>query len=55
MVHLQKLHEKYGKDGLLVFGIGIHPEAQELTKKLGLTYPVFQGEGSDFAMRYAFG
>jgi hypothetical protein len=58
MVHLQKLHEKYAKDGLLVFAIALHPkekEAQDLTKKLGVTYPVFQGDGSDLAKQYGFG
>ena len=27
MVHLQKLHDKYAKDGLLVFAIAVHPKA----------------------------
>ena len=58
MVHLQKLHDKYAKDGLLVFAIAVHPKAEkgrELTKELGITYPVFQGAGSDLAKQYAFG
>lgn len=58
MVHLQKFHDKYAKDGLLVLVIAIHPEAaeaQKLTKKLGINYPVFQGEGSDLGKSYAFG
>lgn len=58
MVQLQKLHEKYRKDGLLVFTIALHPRpetARELTRKLGLTYPVFQGHGSDLERRYGYG
>jgi len=58
MVHLQKLHEKYAKDGLFVFAISMHPDAkvaQGLTKKLGITYPVFDGHGSDLGKQYAYG
>ena len=29
MVHLQKLHDKYAKDGLLVFAIAVHPKAEK--------------------------
>ena len=58
MVHLQKLHEKYAKDGLQVFTIAMVPdveEAKKLTKELGVTYPVFFGHGSDLGKTYAFG
>ncbi len=58
MAHLQKLHEKYRNDGLLVFTIALHPQpetAKALTGKLGLTYPVFQGHGSDLEKRYGYG
>jgi len=58
MVYLQKLHERFAKDGLQVFAIAIFPDrekAQKLTKELGVTYPVFFGEGSDVGKRYAFG
>ena len=58
MVHLQKLHEKYAKDGLQVFTIAMLPdvtEAKNLTKELGVTYPVFYGHGSDLGKTYAFG
>jgi hypothetical protein len=58
MVHLQKLHEKYGQEGLFVFAISMHPEpeqARALTKELGVTYTVFDGRGSDLGDRYAFG
>lgn len=58
MVQLQKLHEKYRRDGLLVFTIALHPQpetAKALTRKLGLTYPVFQGHGSDLERRYGYG
>lgn len=58
MVHLQKLHDKYAKDGLLVFAIAVYPKVEKgrkLTKELGITYPVFQGAGSDLAKQYGFG
>ena len=40
MVHLQKLHDKYVKDGLLVFAIAVYPKVEKgrkLTKELGIT------------------
>jgi hypothetical protein len=58
MVHLQKLHERYSKDGLQVFVIAMLPDRGELLKlneQLGVTYPVFFGHGSDLGKRYAFG
>ncbi len=58
MVHLQKFHEKYGNDGLLVFTVALHPNpetARALTRKLGLTYPIFEGHGSDLEKQYGFG
>lgn len=58
MDHLQRFHEKYSKSGLLVFTIAVQPDvksAQELTKTLGVTYPVFNGNKSDLAQKYAFG
>jgi peroxiredoxin len=58
MVHLQRLHERYGKDGLLVFTIALHPNpeaAKAVTRELGLTYPVFEGHGSDLEKQYGFG
>lgn len=58
MVHLQQLHEKYQKDGLLVFTIALHPNpeaAKTVTRELGLTYPVFEGHGSDLETQYGFG
>ncbi len=58
MVQLQKFHEKYGKDGLLVFTIALHPrpeQAKELTRTLGITYPVVDGHGSDLEKQYGFG
>lgn len=58
MVHLQKLQDKYGKDGLSVFAIAVFPnreKAQKLTSDMGITYPVFNGYDSDLAKRYAFG
>lgn len=58
MVQLQKLHQKYADEGLLVFTIALHPQpdtAKELTRKLGLTYPVFEGHGSELAKQYGYG
>lgn len=58
MVQLQKFHEKYGKDGLLVFTIALHPrpeQAQALTRTLGITYPVLDGHGSDLEKQYGYG
>jgi peroxiredoxin len=58
MVHLQQFHEKYRKDGLLVFTIALHPSpevAKAVTRELGLTYPVFEGHGSDLEKQYGFG
>jgi len=58
MVHLRKFHEKYARDGLLVFAIAMLPDrdrARQLSDELGITYPLFYGVGSDLAQRYAFG
>lgn len=58
MVHLQQFHEAQAKNGLLVFAIAMHPDqkkAQELTRELGLTYPIFEGMGSDLGKLYAYG
>jgi len=58
MVHLQKFHEEHAKDGLLVFAIAMHPKrevARELTRELGVTYPVFDGLDSDLGRLYAYG
>jgi hypothetical protein len=58
MVHLQKLQDKYGKDGLQTFAIAVFPnreKAQKLTRDMGITYPVFNGYDSDVAKRLAFG
>jgi hypothetical protein len=58
MVHLQKFHQQYGKDGVLVFTIAMLPDLQKTrdqTKELGVTYPVFYGHESDLGKRYAFG
>ena len=58
MVHLQKFHERYAKDGLQVFVIAMLPdrkEVQKLNKELGVTFPVFFGHGSDLGKRFAFG
>lgn len=58
MVHLQNFHESHAKDGLLVFVIAMHPEqdvAKRLTRELGVTYPVFNGLGSELGRLYAYG
>jgi hypothetical protein len=58
MVHLQKFHERYAKDGLQVFVISMHPEVEEakrLTKELKAEYPIFNGHKSDLGKLYAFG
>lgn len=58
MVHLQKIHERFSADGLLVFVIAMHPnddEARRLTKELGVTYPVLAGFDSDLGRSYAYG
>lgn len=58
MVYLQKLHERFAKDGLQVFAVAMLPDqekAAKLNKELGITYPVLFGAGSDVGKRYAFG
>ena len=58
MGHLQKLSEKYAKDGLLAFAIVIFPnvkQARVLTQNIGVTYPVFNGNEADLSKRYAYG
>jgi len=58
MGQLEKLHEKYANDGVFVFTIALHPkpeEAKATTRKLGVTYPVFEGHGSDLEKQYGYG
>lgn len=58
MVHLQKLHDRYAKDGLFVFAISMMPDAEaarKLNQELGITFPVFDGNESDLGRQYAFG
>jgi hypothetical protein len=58
MVHLQKLHDRYQKNGLLVFVISMEPDptkARQWNADLGVTYPVLNGHGSDMGERYAYG
>jgi len=46
MVQLQKLHEKYGKEGLVVLGIARSPMesvAKQTVKRLNLTYGMLKG------------
>lgn len=49
MLHLQKLHEKYVKDGLMVLGISMSPMenlAKQTAERLGVTYPILKGADS---------
>lgn len=58
MGHLQKFHEKYGKDGLQVFSIAMNEELAEIrkiTKEKGWTYAIFNGVGSALGKQYAYG
>jgi peroxiredoxin len=58
MVQLQKFHENYAKSGLQVFAIAMHPDietARKLTRELKVTYPVFNGYGTELGKQYAFG
>lgn len=58
MVHLQRIHEEKADEGLLVFVIAMHPEkdvARNLTRELGVTFPVFDGLDSDLGHAYAYG
>lgn len=58
MVHLQRFHEKYSGSGILVFAISMESDsikARAIGREMGLTYPVFDGQGSDLGARYAYG
>ncbi len=58
MKFLQRLSEKYGDEGLFVFAIAMHPDPQttpQITRDLGVTYPVFSGYGSQLGEQYAYG
>jgi len=58
MVHLQEFSNRYAKDGLLVFAISMFPYpglARKSTKEMRITYPVFDGHGSDVGKQYAYG
>jgi len=58
MGHLQRFHEKYGKDGLLVFAIAMQDEPEEArktTKEKGWNYPVFNGLRSALGEKFAYG
>ncbi len=58
MGHLQKLHEKYQKDGLQVFAIGVNEELDKIrkvTRERKWTYAIFNGVGSALATQYAYG
>lgn len=58
MVHLQKFHEKYAKEGLLVFVVSMHADREKaikLSDEMKITYPIMNGQGSDLGKQYAFG
>jgi hypothetical protein len=58
MVHLQKFHERFAREGVLVFVIsmlGDVEKARNLNDELAVTYPVFQGSGSVLGRLYAYG
>ena len=58
MVHLQKFHETYAKDGLLVFAIAMLDEvddARATTRERGWSFPIFNGVGSSLGDRFAYG
>jgi hypothetical protein len=58
MVHLQKFHERYARDGLFVFAIAMLPgreKDRKSTAERGVSYSVFFGYGSDLGKRYAYG
>ncbi len=56
MPELQALYEEYRDDGLVVLGISVDRsknKAQEVVKKLGITYPVLHDEnGEVFVEKY---
>lgn len=58
MGHLQEFHEKYGREGLLVFAIGVNEviaEIRRITKEKGWTFAIFNGVGSALVKQYAYG
>jgi hypothetical protein len=58
MVHLQRFHQQYARDGLAVTVISMHPDADAArtqTAGLKVTYPIFNGHGSDLGRLYAYG
>lgn len=58
MVHLQRFHEAFEQAGLIVYAICMNPDldmARERTRELRITYPIFDGKGSEIGDRYAYG
>ncbi len=58
MGHLQAFHEKYAKDGVQSFAIGVNEDLDEIrkiTKEKGWRFAIFNGVGSALAMQYAYG
>jgi len=58
MVHLQRFHEAYEREGLFVYAIAVHEDRSEairLTNEMKITYTVFDGTGSTLQKRYAYG
>jgi len=58
MVNLQRFHEQFAHKGLLVFVIAMHPNpetARKLSDEMKVTYPIFNGTGSDLGKHYTHG
>jgi hypothetical protein len=58
MVHLQELQRRHGADGLFVFAISMEPDpakALAWNRELGVTFPVFDGRGSELGEKFAYG
>lgn len=58
MVHLQKMQQRWGSDGLFVFAISMEPDpakAKNWNQELAVTYPVFNGHASKLGERFAYG
>ena len=58
MGHLQKFHERYAKEGLLVFAVGVNEDLAQIRKTTvdkKWTFAIFNGVGSALAKQYAYG
>lgn len=58
MEELQKLHDRYAEQGLLVYAIAMLEDtaaARTMSREKGFTYPIFNGVGSTLGAQYAYG